>query len=236
MTVFDDLSAEQERLAGILGGLDDAQWLSASGAAGWTIADVVLHLAQSEESVVVTASGGELRARMGQAAGGTVDERVASLVRAERAAPTWCSSGGSGPGGRHWTRCGPPTRTGRWLGGRAGQARHAGDDPAGRALGARPGHHRAARATSLTPSGCGTWPGLLTGPAVRDDAGRAARRAGPVRADRAGRRVGVGVWPGGSAESGIAGPAGDFCRVAARGWPASSHSRPPGRTASRRCG
>jgi Mycothiol maleylpyruvate isomerase N-terminal domain len=87
MTVFDDLSAEQQRLEDILGGLDEAQWLSASGATGWTIADVVLHLAQSEESVVVTASGGELRGGLGQAAGGTVDERVAFLVSAERAAP-----------------------------------------------------------------------------------------------------------------------------------------------------
>jgi hypothetical protein len=99
MTVFDDLAAEQERLAGILGGLDqerlagilggldEAQWMSASGAVGWTIADVVLHLAQSEESVVVTASGGELRGGLGQTVGGTVDERVASLVSAERAAP-----------------------------------------------------------------------------------------------------------------------------------------------------
>src|SRR5271170_4379321 len=87
MTVFEDLSAEQERLAGILGGLDEAQWMSGSGATGWTIADVVLHLAQSEESVVVTASGGELRAGPGQTAGGTVEERVAALVAAERAAP-----------------------------------------------------------------------------------------------------------------------------------------------------
>src|SRR5579872_298564 len=87
MTVFDDLAAEQERLAGILGGLDEAQWTSESGAAGWTIADVVLHLAQSEESVVATASGGDLRTGLGSAAGGTVDERVASLVAAERAAP-----------------------------------------------------------------------------------------------------------------------------------------------------
>ena len=87
MTVFDDLAAEQERLAGILGGLDEAQWMSPSGAAGWTIADVVLHLAQSEEAVVVTVSGGDLRTGVGQAAGGTVDERVAALVSAERAAP-----------------------------------------------------------------------------------------------------------------------------------------------------
>ena len=69
MTVFDDLGAEQERLAGVLGGLDNAQWMSASGAAGWTIADVVLHLAQSEESVVVTASGGDLRTGPGRGEG-----------------------------------------------------------------------------------------------------------------------------------------------------------------------
>jgi len=61
--------------------------MSPSGAAGWTIADVVLHLAQSEEAVVVTVSGGDLRTGVGQAAGGTVDERVAALVSAERAAP-----------------------------------------------------------------------------------------------------------------------------------------------------
>ena len=51
MTIFDDLAAEQERLEKILFGLDEAQWMSPSGAEGWTIADVVLHLAQSEEGV-----------------------------------------------------------------------------------------------------------------------------------------------------------------------------------------
>ena len=84
MTVFDDLAAEQERLAAILGGLDETQWASPSGAAGWTIADVVLHLAQSEESVLATVSGGDLRAGRRDLAGGTVDELMAALVRAER--------------------------------------------------------------------------------------------------------------------------------------------------------
>jgi uncharacterized protein (TIGR03084 family) len=87
MTVFDDLVAEQDRLEDILGRLDAAQWMSASGAAGWTIADVVLHLAQSEESVLATASGGDLRTGLGTAAGQTVGERVAELVRSQRAAP-----------------------------------------------------------------------------------------------------------------------------------------------------
>src|SRR5690242_12089573 len=58
MSIFDDLGAEQERLEKILSGLDEAQWRSASAAEGWTIADVVLHLAQSEEAAAVTATHG----------------------------------------------------------------------------------------------------------------------------------------------------------------------------------
>ena len=95
MSVFDDLGAEQERLEGILGGLDEAQWGSPSAAAGWTIADVVLHLAQSEEGVVATVAGrgsraelagagGGSEAGLGGAAGGSVDEWAAERVRAER--------------------------------------------------------------------------------------------------------------------------------------------------------
>src|ERR1019366_1147620 len=42
MVIFDDLEAEQDRLENILDGLDEAQWAFASGAAGWTVADVVL--------------------------------------------------------------------------------------------------------------------------------------------------------------------------------------------------
>jgi uncharacterized protein (TIGR03084 family) len=87
VTVFDDLAAEQDRLDRILSGFDEAQWMLPSAAAGWTVNDVVLHLAQSEEAVTVTISGGDLRSGLGAAAGGTVDERVAEMVRAERATP-----------------------------------------------------------------------------------------------------------------------------------------------------
>ena len=87
MTIFDDLAAEQERLAEILFGLDEAQWMSASGAPGWTIADVVLHLAQSEEGVKATASHQQLRTGLGAVAGDTMDGRAAAAVRMERAAP-----------------------------------------------------------------------------------------------------------------------------------------------------
>jgi len=57
MVIFDDLEAEQQRLENILDALDSGQWASASGAAGWTIADVVLHLAQSEEAVAARSLG-----------------------------------------------------------------------------------------------------------------------------------------------------------------------------------
>jgi uncharacterized protein (TIGR03084 family) len=87
MGIFEDLGAEQERLEKILLGLDEAQWTSASGAQGWTIADVVLHLAQSEEAVEATVTRGTLRGGLGAAAGDTMDERAAEAVRMERAAP-----------------------------------------------------------------------------------------------------------------------------------------------------
>src|SRR5207244_6651276 len=87
MSIFDDLGAEQERLEKILSGLDEAQWLSASGAQGWTIADVVLHLAQSEEAAAATATAGTLRGGLGVVAGETMDERADAAVRMERTAP-----------------------------------------------------------------------------------------------------------------------------------------------------
>lgn len=86
MVIFDDLEAEQERLQRILDGLDEAQWASPSGAAGWTVADVVLHLAQTEEAVVASTAGISLG--LPQASGATVDEVMDELVQAERAAPT----------------------------------------------------------------------------------------------------------------------------------------------------
>jgi uncharacterized protein (TIGR03084 family) len=87
MSIFEDLAAEEGRLEEILLGLDEAQWLSASGAAGWTIADVVLHLAQSEEGVEATAAHRQLHTGLAAAAGGTMDDRAAQAVRMERAAP-----------------------------------------------------------------------------------------------------------------------------------------------------
>src|SRR5215472_14246276 len=85
MAVIDDLEAEQDRLEAILDGLDDAQMSAASAAAGWTVADVVLHLAQSEEAVVASAAG--LSVGIRPEPGMTVDQIAAHRVEAERAEP-----------------------------------------------------------------------------------------------------------------------------------------------------
>jgi uncharacterized protein (TIGR03084 family) len=86
--VFDDLEAEEERLDGILAGLSQDQWLAPSAAAGWSVADVILHLAQSEEGVVSSAAGTPMAGFGGAAgAGQTVDDWAAHMVRSQRAAP-----------------------------------------------------------------------------------------------------------------------------------------------------
>ena len=82
--IFDDLAAEQERLEALLAELSDADWTRASAAPSWTITDVVLHLAQTEEAVVASASGTSLH-DLGE--GATLDERMDQLVRAERTEP-----------------------------------------------------------------------------------------------------------------------------------------------------
>ena len=87
MTIFDDLAAEQERLEGILLGLDEAQWTSPSAAQGWTIADVVLHLAQSEEGVEATATPGSCARGWARSAGRHDGRPGREAVRLERAAP-----------------------------------------------------------------------------------------------------------------------------------------------------
>jgi uncharacterized protein (TIGR03084 family) len=86
VVIFDDLDAEEERLEAILDGLDDAAWQSPSAAEGWSIADVVLHLGQSEEAVVLSATGGDGFERLRTESAG-VDDGAERMVRAERGEP-----------------------------------------------------------------------------------------------------------------------------------------------------
>ena len=89
MEIIDDLVAEQDRLEAILVELDEEAWLSPSAAAGWSVADVVLHLAQTEEAVVASAAaadpaGGDSMWRTGEA----VDDLAGRMVTTERATPS----------------------------------------------------------------------------------------------------------------------------------------------------
>ena len=194
--IFDDLVAEQDQLEAILDELDNAAWLTESGAAGWTVADVVLHLAQTEEMVVASARGEsfglgsrpDTDADAGRA--DTLDEVMDRVVRAEQASPgevfeRWRS--GAAGGGRR--AAGSGSRATSPVGGRAAQAHDAGHHPAGRALGSRARHHRPARhsvprhrsAASRRVAGPG-FPAVRLHPCRRG----AARRV--LRADRARRR------------------------------------------------
>ncbi len=62
--VLDDLAAEGDRIESMLDTLDartaagEDAWGLPSGVAGWSVADVVLHLAQTEEGVVATLARG----------------------------------------------------------------------------------------------------------------------------------------------------------------------------------
>lgn len=83
--VFAALQAQTDRLDAILSGLDNEQWAAPSLCPGWDVTDVVLHLAQTEEGVVATIEGGELSIPVEGAA--TVDDAMEQWVRSERGAP-----------------------------------------------------------------------------------------------------------------------------------------------------
>jgi uncharacterized protein (TIGR03084 family) len=79
-----DLRAEYSRLAVILGPLSDSQWNTESAAPGWTVLDVVIHLAITEEQVAKSIAGNppSWTKRVG-----SLDEQMAAEVRTNQAKP-----------------------------------------------------------------------------------------------------------------------------------------------------
>jgi uncharacterized protein (TIGR03084 family) len=84
--VLDDLVAEYDRLEAILESLTDDQWRSESDAKGWTVTDVMIHLAQTEEAVVGTTTRPNEPNRLDRG-GVTLDEWVDRQVASERDEP-----------------------------------------------------------------------------------------------------------------------------------------------------
>jgi uncharacterized protein (TIGR03084 family) len=85
------LAQQQAELAGLLAPLNERDWQRPSPCEGWTVADVVLHLAQTDELALASVRGrfteimGELASGMGSP--GNVDDGAALMVERERGQP-----------------------------------------------------------------------------------------------------------------------------------------------------
>jgi uncharacterized protein (TIGR03084 family) len=84
------LAAQQDELDGILRDATDAAWDTPTRCPGWTVSDVVLHLAQTDEFALASIEGriAEPVASWTRTDGAaTVDDRAAALVAQQRGAP-----------------------------------------------------------------------------------------------------------------------------------------------------
>ena len=84
---LDALAAQHHELATILDGIDDEAWQQPSRCPGWRVADVVLHLAQTDEMAVASLQGRLaefLTERSGGSPAATIDDGAALMVERER--------------------------------------------------------------------------------------------------------------------------------------------------------
>lgn len=91
-SVVDGLEYQQNALAALLEPLDDEGWRRPTRCDGWDVADVVLHLAQTNEMAVGSATGCFAAVLEGLTAGAApardVDDGAALMVARQRGAPT----------------------------------------------------------------------------------------------------------------------------------------------------
>jgi len=85
------LAQQHAELAALIDGLDDEGWARPSRCEGWTVADVVLHLSQTDEMALASAEHrlGEYSARATEGLGpiGDVDDLADAMVAKERGRP-----------------------------------------------------------------------------------------------------------------------------------------------------
>lgn len=84
--VIDDLEAEHDQFESLLSELTPEEWTAPSAAAGWTVSDVVLHLAQTEAAIPAALASGRAGVDW-RTYGDTVDDAMAAMVRADPATP-----------------------------------------------------------------------------------------------------------------------------------------------------
>ncbi len=82
------LDEQRIELEGILAGLDETGWIAPTRCPGWSVADIVLHLAQTSELAAITgeAAFAERLRRFMPADANSVDEGAGRAVAAERGA------------------------------------------------------------------------------------------------------------------------------------------------------
>src|SRR5262249_55396513 len=86
--IVECLAAQHAELDALLAGLTEPGWATPTRCPGWTVADVVLHLAQTDEVTVISAEQRPLQASGWMVpAGGTVDDAAGAWVAAERGRP-----------------------------------------------------------------------------------------------------------------------------------------------------
>jgi uncharacterized protein (TIGR03084 family) len=221
--IVDALEAQQAELTGMLTGLDDAGWARPSPCEGWDVADVVLHLVQTNE--MAEASLGDTLPAFyesmldGATAVGNVDDGAGAMVQLHRGAPN-------------------PELLERWTTGAARlTARFRADDPSRRVTWvAGTLSVRTLSTTRLSETWIHTWDvadalgvEMVPGDHLQEIA-RLAWRTLPYAFQRSGRELGGPVafeltGPAGQAWSfvpdeapstTISGPATELCAVAAR--------------------
>lgn len=88
--VVEALATQDEELTGLLAGRSDAEWQRPSPCEGWSVSDVVLHLAQTNELALASVEGrfDELASELARGdAVGSVDDAAALAVARERGSP-----------------------------------------------------------------------------------------------------------------------------------------------------
>jgi uncharacterized protein (TIGR03084 family) len=89
--VVADLAAQQAELSAVLGALDEGGWRAPTRCEGWDVADVVLHLAQTDELGIGSITGRFTEVALtlagGSGPGRSIDEGADTLVVRQRGRP-----------------------------------------------------------------------------------------------------------------------------------------------------
>ena len=191
------LAEQVEELREMVGGLDDGGLATPSACEGWSVADVLLHLAQTNEAAVASARdelaappagcGGRhvpARRRRRRRGGGRRAGRPAAEVRArwDRSAATWW---------RPSTRSTPPPGS---VGGRRDGRPQPGHDPIAETWIHTATSRRASACAGSRPTASATSCTWCTGRSPTRSPGRAgAGRPGPLRGHHARQRRHLGL-------------------------------------------